>query len=109
MEFQHERERIFALDEQGKLVAEVTFPVSEGVADIDHTFVEQSLRAQGVAGQLLDAAVRQIRWRACVPRQPVATRQSGSRSTLISLICFNSPARRTTCSRPSFLLLQFVV
>ena len=61
MEFQHERERIFALDEQGKLVAEVTFPVSEGVADIDHTFVEQSLRAQGVAGQLLDAAVRQIR------------------------------------------------
>ena len=61
MEFQHERERIFALDEQGKMVAEVTFPVSEGVADIDHTFVDQSLRGQGVAGQLLDAAVRQIR------------------------------------------------
>ena len=61
MEFQHERERIFALDEQGKLVAEVTFPVSEWVADIDHTFVDQSLRGQGVAGQLLDAAVRQIR------------------------------------------------
>ena len=61
MEFQHERERIFALDEQGKLVAEVTFPVSEGVADIDHTFVDQSLRGQGVAGQLLDAALRQIR------------------------------------------------
>ena len=61
MEFQHERERIFALDEHGKLVAEVTFPVSEGVADIDHTFVDQSLRGQGVAGQLLDAAVRQIR------------------------------------------------
>ena len=61
MEFQQERERIFALDEQGKLVAEVTFPVSEGVADIDHTFVDQSLRGQGVAGQLLDAAVRQIR------------------------------------------------
>ena len=61
MEFQHERERIYALDEQGKLVSEVTFPVSEGVADIDHTFVDQSLRGQGVAGQLLDAAVRQIR------------------------------------------------
>ena len=61
MEFQHERERIFALDEQGKLVAEVTFPVSEGVADIDHTFVDQSLRGQGVAGQLLAAAVRPIR------------------------------------------------
>ena len=61
MVFQHERVRIFALDEQGKLVAEVTFPVSEGVADIDHTFVDQSLRGQGVAGQLLDAAVRQIR------------------------------------------------
>ena len=61
MEFQHERERIFALDEQGKLVAEVTFPISEGAADIDHTFVDQSLRGQGVAGQLLDAAVRQIR------------------------------------------------
>ena len=67
MEFQHERERIFALDEQGKLVAEVTFPVSEGVADIDHTFVDQSLRGQGVAGQLVQAALAQIRERGGTP------------------------------------------
>ena len=61
MEFQHERERIFALDEQGKLVAEVTFPVSEGVADIDHTFVDESLRGQGTASKLLRQAVDSIR------------------------------------------------
>ena len=63
MEFQYERERIFALDEQGKLVAEVTFPVSEGVADIDHTFVDASLRGQGAAGRLVEAAVAQLRRR----------------------------------------------
>lgn len=61
MEFQHEKERIFAQDESGKLIAEVTFPIVDGVATIDHTFVDGSLRGQGVAGQLLAAAEEQLR------------------------------------------------
>ena len=36
-------------------MAEVTFPEQEGVAVIDHTFVDGSLRGQGIAGQLLRA------------------------------------------------------
>ena len=60
MEFQREDGRIYAMDGD-KLIAEVTFPTRDGVADIDHTFVDDSLRGQGVAGQLVRAAVDQIR------------------------------------------------
>lgn len=61
MEFQHENGRIFVLNQDATMVAEVTFPISGGVAVIDHTFVDSSLRGQGVAGQLLSAAADQIR------------------------------------------------
>lgn len=61
MEFQHGQDRIFAVDQDGTLIAEVTFPISEGVAVIDHTFVDGSLRGQGVAGQLLSAAAARLR------------------------------------------------
>ena len=64
MEFQKSEGRIFAQDETGKLVAEITFPtVAKGVADIDHTFVDASLRGQGAAGRLVEAAVAQLRRR----------------------------------------------
>ena len=62
MEFQKEPGRIFALGEDGKLLAEITFPTGEdGVADIDHTFVDESLRGQGVAGKLVQAAVDELK------------------------------------------------
>lgn len=60
MEFQKETGRIYA-EKDGKLIAEITFPDENGVAVIDHTFVDESLRGQGVAGQLVRAAVDQIR------------------------------------------------
>lgn len=64
MEFQKEPGRIFALGEDGKLLAEITFPTGEdGVADIDHTFVDASLRGQGAAGRLVEAAAAQLRRR----------------------------------------------
>lgn len=62
MELQKENGRIYA-EKDGKLIAEITFPEQEGVAVIDHTFVDDSLRGQGVAGQLVRAAVEQIRSR----------------------------------------------
>lgn len=61
MVFQHERERIYAQDDIGNLIAEVTFPISGSTATISHTFVDDSLRGQGVANLLLVEAVAQIR------------------------------------------------
>ena len=61
MEFLYEPERIFAQDPERKLLAEVTFPAEDGVATIDHTFVDSSLRGEGIAGQLVSEAVGQIR------------------------------------------------
>lgn len=60
MEFIYGPERIYAEDAQHKVIAEITFPCKDGVADINHTFVDESLRGQGVAGQLVQAAVDSI-------------------------------------------------
>lgn len=62
MEFTHAHGRIFALNAAGKTVAEVLFPdTAPGVADIRHTFVDESLRGQGIAGQLMEAVAAQLR------------------------------------------------
>lgn len=61
MEFQHETGRIFARSDSGRLLAEVTFPEQDGVAVINHTFVDDSLRGQGGAGQLLQAVADTLR------------------------------------------------
>ncbi len=62
MKFQEKPGHIFLTDDSGKMLAEVTFPTSgDGVAVINHTFVDPSLRGQGVADKLLSAAVKQIR------------------------------------------------
>ena len=64
MEFQETNGRIWVENEEGRLVAEITFPEARpGVADIDHTFVDASLRGQGAAGRLVEAAVAQLRRR----------------------------------------------
>lgn len=62
MDFQKSANRIFSEDAQGKVIAEITFPdVDSTTVDINHTFVDDSLRGQGVAGQLMLAAIEQIR------------------------------------------------
>lgn len=61
MEFIYEPEVIYAVDSDGKRVAELTFhPISGDIVEIDHTFVDDSLRGQGVANRLVNAAVTQI-------------------------------------------------
>lgn len=61
---EHEDRIEFTADEgvrAGEVVAEVTFPTVEpGIAEIDHTFVDESLRGRGVAGELLKRAVAVI-------------------------------------------------
>lgn len=62
MELTRETTRVYALNEEGKLVAEITFPMTApGVYTIDHTFVDPSLRGQGMADKLVRAALEQIR------------------------------------------------
>ncbi len=61
MDFIYESNRIFLQDEKGMMVAEVTFPaVDEHTVNIDHTFVDDSLRGQGVAGRLMEAAAKYL-------------------------------------------------
>lgn len=49
MEFQREPGRIYA-EEEGRVIAEVTFPDRDGAADIDHTFVDDTLPGSGRGG-----------------------------------------------------------
>lgn len=61
MEWVAERDAVRCVSERGEVVAEVTFPqVDSGIVEIDHTFVDESLRGRGVAGELLGRAVSVI-------------------------------------------------
>ena len=64
MEFIKENSRIYSLDDNGKVVAEITFYESEnGIFIIEHTFVDESLRGQGIAEKLVEMAVEEIKKR----------------------------------------------
>ena len=60
MNFITEKDRIYATDPSGKVIAEVTFPTKDGVSTIDHTFVDPSLRGEGIAGKLVKLAADKI-------------------------------------------------
>jgi predicted GNAT family acetyltransferase len=62
MLFIHEQNKVYLNDENNRMVAVVTFPkVQENVVNIDHTFVDSSLRGHGVAGKLMEEACTQLR------------------------------------------------
>ena len=61
MKFYRTPARIYALDSQGALAAEIRFSLTGNkVYCITHTFVDSSLGGQGIASQLVCAAVDQI-------------------------------------------------
>ncbi|MDE6552177.1 MAG: N-acetyltransferase [Muribaculaceae bacterium] len=60
MDFITEKDRIYATDPAGNVIAEVTFPTEDGVSTIDHTFVDPSLRGEGIAGKLVKLAADKI-------------------------------------------------
>jgi len=61
MKFFVECERVYAASESGDVIAEVTFPAIDSIADINHTFVDESLRGQGIAARLMEMAYAEIR------------------------------------------------
>lgn len=59
MEYIVEKHRIYVVDD-GEEVAEVTFPERDGVYVINHTYVDDRLRGQGIAAELVRRAVEEI-------------------------------------------------
>lgn len=61
MEFKKEANRIYLENDRGEMIAEVTFPaISETVVNINHTFVDNSLRGQGIAAKLMEEVVKEL-------------------------------------------------
>lgn len=60
MNYITESDRIYAAAPDGKILAEVTFPTKDGISTINHTFVDNSLRGQGIAGELVKLAADKI-------------------------------------------------
>ena len=57
-----EENRIYKKDNNEKIIAEITFnQISEDTYNIDHTFVDESLRGQGIAKELVEKAIEEIR------------------------------------------------
>lgn len=64
MEFLKEDSRIYSLDGNKKVIAEITFEeIEKGIFNISHTFVDESLRGQGIASKLVEMAVEEIQKR----------------------------------------------
>jgi predicted GNAT family acetyltransferase len=62
MNFIHENNKIYLNDDNNHMVAVVTFPKEkENVVNIDHTYVDSSLRGQGIAGKLMEETIAQLR------------------------------------------------
>ncbi len=62
MDFIKEKNRIYVQNEHGKIIAEIEFEnIGENVYNIYHTFVDESLRGQGVASKLVEEAVKEIK------------------------------------------------
>ncbi len=61
MEFNYEKNRIYVNDEDGKLIVEATFPFyKDGVVVVDHTYVDPSLRGQGIASDLMKTLCKYV-------------------------------------------------
>lgn len=62
MNFIIEENRIYLGGENGVTLAEVTFPaISEGVVNVNHTFVDESQRGQGIASKLMKTLAESLR------------------------------------------------
>jgi len=62
MQFFKEENRIYATNINNETIAEVTFyEIEDGLYNIDHTFVDDSLRGQGIGSKLVQEAVDTIK------------------------------------------------
>lgn len=62
MDFMHKQNKIYSTDANQNVLAEITFPdIDERTVNINHTFVDDCLRGQGVANQLMEAVVTDLK------------------------------------------------
>ena len=62
MEFIHNNNQIVVYTPDYLVVAEVTFPDLDGnTVNVNHTFVDDVLRGQGIAGKLMEELVQELR------------------------------------------------
>ena len=62
MEFTHNDNQIAIYNQDYVVIAEVTFPAVEGnIVNVDHTYVNDVLRGQGIAGKLMNELVQNLR------------------------------------------------
>lgn len=89
MDFQKQEGRIFALGTDGELLAEVTFPTGpDGIADINHTFVDESLRGQGWPTSCSKPPHRSCGPKGGKPKPAAGTRPNGLPSTPRNRTCW---------------------
>ncbi|KMY53959.1 hypothetical protein AC623_08260 [Bacillus sp. FJAT-27231] len=61
MDVKHENGRFF-VEKDGEVVAELTYvPAGDKQIEVNHTYVSDSLRGQGVGGKLIEEAVHLAR------------------------------------------------
>ena len=59
MNFRTEKNRIYMMDENGKTVAEITFPsIGNRIVNINKTIVDSTLQGQGIANLLILAVIK---------------------------------------------------
>ena len=61
MRFVHYSNEIVLLGDKDDVLAKVTFPkVGENIVNVNHTFVDESLRGQGIAQKLMEELVKDL-------------------------------------------------
>lgn len=62
MNYIYEENKIYSIDESGDLLAEVTFPSRDAKrVDINHVYVSEALRGQGIASSIMKLAYDYIK------------------------------------------------
>ena len=62
MQYTYKHDELFVLKEDGHYLIHATFPLyEEGVVNIDHTYVDPSLRGQGVASQMMHDVMKYLK------------------------------------------------
>ena len=62
MNFIYECDKIYMKNDDGKIVAEVTFPcISDDEVNVCHTYVDPSLRGQGISSKLMYSLVTKLK------------------------------------------------
>ena len=62
MDWIWDRHRVRITDGTGRKVAEITFPdAAQDTVDIHHTWVDESLRGRGIAGEMMTALADKLR------------------------------------------------